>query len=466
VGNGNTPRVVADSDEFTHARRNPAVNYTSAMRLPGHPRRSRRTAAAPTDWHSFGWSGHAVWESWTSGVQVQQSVRTVDGWTPPENVSESSAEGGDPALAADADGNLHMFWTDSREGSFDIHYSRLVPGIADLIMALNPDEWKMALSIRPTLRWDSVAGATSYRIRLYRSTNGMALGARLVDSLVLAATSHDPENPLRQLWQLDEELTTGLNLSSAGYFWLVDAFLGGDALAASEIASFQIPPLGGAWAEVRAGLCEHAPCYYPSGDNLYWNQYDSLIYKWGEAYNIPAALLKALYVGESASAIGPRRIGTQDFSPARAYMYEPYVDWNKYDTGGTPCAGRTYGVFCVPDHPPTESFEGLGPNPYPYDRTVPPGTTISNYAYSSALGGPFSDLGPWGMLRIPGCAPGDPEECPAGNFPAQYRLAASYGLGQIVYNYNWWYLLAESSGTTDGGFRHRNFPPRRCMTAN
>ena len=396
---------------------------------------------------------HAVWEGRAEGVQVLQSIRQEEGWTPPENMSESVAGAEDPALSADADGNLRLFWADSRGGEFDIFYSKLIPGNVDVPMGLAPDDWTMALSIRPTLRWDIIEDAEVYRVRLYRSTDSQHFGPLLVDGVVLAATSHDPENSLRHIRRLDDELTTGLNLSTAGYFWFVDAIsTEGDVLAASEIASFQIPPLGGAWQEVRHSLCvdEGASCYYPFGDNPYWNQYDSSIYRWGEKYDIPAALLKAMYVGESASAIGPRRIGGEDFAPTRAYMYEPYVDWNSYDNGGLSCADRTYDPFCLPDNPPTKDFEELGVFPYPYNRSVPDNTSIYNYAYYSNLGGPFSNLGDWGLLRIPGCAPGDPEECPAKIFPAQYRVAASYGLGQIVYSYNWSYLDAFESYVRPG----------------
>jgi len=453
VANGNTPRVVVDAEARSHVIwcYEGTVDYLYG---DGVTAWSPQEAVA-TDQHCGGPPSaairsdglvHAVWESWAHGLQVVQSIREEDGWTPAENVSESIAEGEDPALIADAEGNLRLFWADSRGGNFDIYYSKLTSGNVDVPMGLAPGEWTMALSTRPTLRWDTVADAEVYRFRVYRSTDSQDFGPLLMDGVVVAATSHDPENSLRHIRQLDDELTTGLSLSTAGYFWFIDALsTSGDVLAASEIASFQIPPLGGAWEDVRHDLCVEggASCYYPDGANPYWNQYDSSIYRWAEKYDVPAALLKALYVGESSSAIGPRRIGEEDFPPTRAYMYEPYVDWNKYDNGGTPCTGRTYGVFCLPLHPPTENFEGLGANPFPYNRSVPAGTTIKNYAYLSTLGGPFSDLGPWGLERIPGCAPGDPEECPAGLFPAQYRVAASYGLGQIVYSYNWTYLMEE-----------------------
>ena len=451
VGTGNTPRVVVDSAVISHILwcYTGTVNYTHGDGVAAWaPQEAVATGqncgGPPAVAIRADGLAHAVWESWTSGVQVRQSIRKAAGWTPPEDVSQSAGEGGDPALVADAEGNLYLFWADSRGGNSDIYSSRLIPGNVDVLMALSPGDWKMALSIRPTLRWDTVADAEVYRIRLYRSSDSMTLGPRLFDSVVVAAVSHDPDNPGRQVWHPDSDLTTGLNLSTAGYFWFVDAMdSGGDVLAASEIASFQIPPLGGAWEDVRHDLCGEggASCYYPDGANPYWNQYDSSIYRWAEEYDIPAALLKALFVGESSSAIGPRRIGEEDFPPTRAYLYEPYVDWNKYDNGGTPCAGRTYGVFCLPLHPPTENFEELGAKPFPYNRSVPAGTTIKNYL--SNLGWPFSDLGPWGLERIPGCAPGDPEECPAGLFPAQYRVAASYGLGQIVYSYTWWYLIEE-----------------------
>jgi YD repeat-containing protein len=71
----------------------------------------------------------AVWEDWSFGVQILQSIRNVTGWTAPASVSRSPGSGEDPALTADPDGNLYLLWADSRPGNFDIHYSSLSLGV-------------------------------------------------------------------------------------------------------------------------------------------------------------------------------------------------------------------------------------------------------------------------------------------------------------------------------------------------
>jgi RHS repeat-associated protein len=71
----------------------------------------------------------AVWEDWSFGVQILQSIRNVTGWTTPASISRSPGSGEDPALTADPDGNLYLLWADSRPGNFDIHYSSLSLGV-------------------------------------------------------------------------------------------------------------------------------------------------------------------------------------------------------------------------------------------------------------------------------------------------------------------------------------------------
>ena len=45
---------------------------------------------------------------------------------------------------------------------------------------LEPVDWAMVLSLRPTFRWETVDGATSYRIHLHRSTNTFLIGEELM----------------------------------------------------------------------------------------------------------------------------------------------------------------------------------------------------------------------------------------------------------------------------------------------
>ena len=384
---------------------------------------------------------HVVWEERDAGPQVLQSIRQSTGWTEPENVSQSPAMAEDPMLTSDEQGNLHLVWADSRSGNFEIRYSFLDPAASPISMDLAPSGWTMVQSLRPTLHWNDVEGASTYWVHLYRSTNDQTLGELELNMPLNAGMTRDPHDPSRHAWKLDRELTSGLTLASGGYLWWIEARSGDDILALSEVASFQIPSLGGSWEDVVDGLCRPrrienkwvaaAVCLMQDGEfvhNRYWNSYDDMVYRWAERWDIPPALLKAILIGESASALGIRRLGGTDFSPARAYLYEPYMDWLYFRNEDYPCDNRGFGAFCLPDNPPM-------PFPDPYDRAVPAETSIRTFATSPSLGRAYSDLSEWGLERIPDCMPWEdpPEECPARTMTAQYRISSSYGLGQVLY---------------------------------
>ncbi len=292
-----------------------------------------------------------------------------------------------------------------------------------------PNNWTMVLSLRPTLRWRGLASADRYRILLWRQGSAQPYVME-----VDAGASRDPTNPVLHRYKWGTDLTSGVTLQEAGYRWQIYALdSGGNVVAASSLASFQIPSLGGDWGTVVSkGICGGPPgtwnCW-PPGDpnpfNPYWNDYDDSIYRWSEKYDLPPAIIKAIMIGETGSTIGPRALKFPDetvtrlFPPIRAYLYEPYQDYKS----GT----RAPSQYLLPYNPPS------GPYPYPYDRTVPANTKIYDYATSRLYGRQFSNLGEWGLRRIPGCEELDRDTCPATQRVAQYRVAASYGLGQIFY---------------------------------
>ena len=136
VGNGNTPRVIVDAGDRSHIIwcYVGSVNYLFGDGItawsPQEAIAADQGCGGPPA-AAIRWDGlvHAVWEGWTHGVQVLQSIRTESGWTTPENVSQSVASADDPALVADAQGYLHLLWADSREGNVEILYSKRTPAM-------------------------------------------------------------------------------------------------------------------------------------------------------------------------------------------------------------------------------------------------------------------------------------------------------------------------------------------------
>jgi hypothetical protein len=136
----------------------------------------------------------------------------------------------------------------------------------------------------------------------------------------------------------------------------------------------------------------------------------------------------------------PFFIWNQEFSDYHSTYYNIYKD---YIEGG--------------DHPPHPSeikctiIDPIFPElniensdcPFPYERIVPivgdtRPVTIYRYGWLSKYAGAFSNtsLGQRALNWVPGCENlSDPNDCLADKpwMPAQYRMMASYGLGQVVY---------------------------------
>lgn len=431
VAAGQTPKLTIGPDGTSHAAwcRNGAVRYASWFGAGVWS--AAEDVATESDPACGGPPAvavrgdglvHVVWEGHGAGTQILQSIRRSEGWTQPENVSQSLGAAEDPAVMSDKEGNLHLAWADNRSGNFEIRYSNLMLFPPPIRMGLSPSDWAMVMSLRPTLRWDAIEGAVRYRLRLYQSTDDETPGRELVDEILTPA----PGVGAQHAWRIPEELTTGLTLSEAGYIWGVEAFgTDGSLLATSELTSFQIPPLGGSWEDAQVkGLCREAgltaPCNFPDDPNLYWNEFDDEIYRWAERWDVPPSLLKAIFIGETGSAIGPRKFGVGVYPPTRAYSYEPYHDWETLGSirGGCNASWKYGRDFCSPSTPASDSW--------PYGYVVPEDTKI--YTFADQLG--LLRL----VTRIPGCGPeDDPSDCPARVLPAEYRIAGSYGLGQALY---------------------------------
>ena len=155
VANGSTPRVIVDGGALSHIIwcRAGTVDYVSGDGLSAWP--ALEVIAADQDCGgpptvAIRWDGlvQAIWEGRAHGVQVLQSVRTQAGWSLAENISQSAANGEDPALIAESDGTLHVLWADSRGGNFDIFNSEREPPHTvvmqgqgfDIVSAPSPDD--------------------------------------------------------------------------------------------------------------------------------------------------------------------------------------------------------------------------------------------------------------------------------------------------------------------------------------
>jgi hypothetical protein len=192
------------------------------------------------------------------------------------------------------------------------------------------------------------------------------------------------------------------------------------------------------------------------GRDAYWNMYDRLIHSYAHKLDLPATVVKAIIAHES-HGLGTDSCdddaGTCAWNPserpARAFLYEP-VGIDERHTQAEP---DRYAEYRLPSHPPA-----AGEDPYnPYWVTpveIISGTTnldmicyVCGYKATDACAAwaqlcsdekwwqerydsdgrtYYQQL--WGLTH--------PGGTPTRQFVAQYRLASSYGLGQLVY---WWH---------------------------
>lgn len=156
----------------------------------------------------------------------------------------------------------------------------------------------------------------------------------------------------------------------------------------------------------------------------YWNRYDRIIAHWAAEYNLYPVVLKSIIAHESAG------LGTRYDSPHLSYLYEPVTIDERYVAERVSSASLMPSLrgYVLPGNPPNADAR-------PYNRYwnqfvgIPAGTTNKEMMSRSFLVGGKTLL--YGLTNPSGTVEGESV--------AQYRLAASYGLGQIVYW--WWHTL-------------------------
>jgi len=137
-----------------------------------------------------------------------------------------------------------------------------------------------------------------------------------------------------------------------------------------------------------------------------WNKYDRLIAYYAESRNLPAPLVKAVIALESEGL---------EVNANRAFRYEPGVDFRTIQ-------GNTYfPQYRLPDHPaPMVPYKkGIGWINLPPQITI--GEMITQYPYEKVTSY-------WSPSEVDY------------TLTAQYRLASSYGLGQIIYRNHYCYI--------------------------
>jgi hypothetical protein len=339
------------------------------------------------------------------------------------------------------------------------------------VNVVSPVDWTMVLSIRPTFRWQEFEGADTYIIRLSHATSTFLVGESLSPFVGLGAdATRDPADPTMHVFRSDRDLHSGPTLEEGGYYWWVEAqSASGETIGRSRPEAFQIPPLG-LWENMRQA--------FPGlkADNPHWNQYDDLIYYWSEVRDIPPDVVKAVIVGETGSQLAERMVRLPTgypghahepdtdtyFSPVRAYMYEPSLDWIAFDSPDGVCredwppadctAWRRSSDFAAvrafsqPGNPTFSCSQGQAieecaalaasqGTPYPYDDArggfefYEP-FTIGDFLYPFGAG--YSNLNHLEWMGDQGYDI-DQNYQDGGAAYAQYRTVASFGLGQIVF---------------------------------
>ncbi|MGB7540327.1 MAG: SBBP repeat-containing protein, partial [Anaerolineales bacterium] len=223
------------------------------------------------------------------------------------------------------------------------------------IVVTSPTDWAAVVSLQPEFQWEGIPGTDHYSISAYPvfgSQDNPIKYESYLKSRTVRQSGTDCEHPGTSTcfkWDKstnpylpDFESGTFLTIEGIkepdkkiGYAFEIVAYSAdGSILASSETEYFQIPSLGGTWEEYKSkGFC--TPSVDPdqcTRDNPYWNAYDDLFFYWGEAYDIPPSLLKAIMIAESATDGAMRLIlnSNKVFPPHMGYGYEPGWDYKDH----------------------------------------------------------------------------------------------------------------------------------------
>lgn len=204
------------------------------------------------------------------------------------------------------------------------------------------------------------------------------------------------------------------------------------------------------------------PDRFPSGTRQppYWNKYDRLIHYYAHQAGWPAPVVKAVLAHESHWDFYDDDDGHFNEYPEHNFLYEPVtVDWAKvYQGTSAPRVDEVLNPYLLPDNPPAE---------WPYNRywdtVVPIPSGAQNLDMVGRCSFRIPDLGNQDPYPSTSCTrwrevmnrthwsrsvptttyrklygitnPAISSETASQilSLTAQYRLASSYGLGQVVY---------------------------------
>ena len=166
-----------------------------------------------------------------------------------------------------------------------------------------------------------------------------------------------------------------------------------------------------------------------------YNNYDDIIIEKGQQYGIPPDLLKSL-IHQEAMKKYDEQLGQRLFE-ARSYRYEAHkdYDWYSRQSPSIPPVGGWRGLANHPEHHFTIAGKVVT------GESIPPGNQVpSGYCYwsSNTAAGPlkFPNNKCEGVTAADLVALNPNQDWPQRpnwNFTAQLVLAASYGLGQTMY---------------------------------
>jgi hypothetical protein len=227
------------------------------------------------------------------------------------------------------------------------------------IVVNSPTDWAMVLSLRPEFMWTPYTGADHYRVTVYRvegeyeiqeGNSKKLIGVHIADPVKTNPDIVNTSNcvPIitgdmcfkwreRNLFDLSNsegfELTSGEDVEHGGYAFTIEAYSSTDTLLAiSDTEYFQIPSMGDTWKNYSSNhvICNQPGCW--NATNIYWKAYDDLFYHWGEHFDIPPTMLKAIMLKETARYGAEIELGWEPniekyFPPHMAYGYEPGWDW-------------------------------------------------------------------------------------------------------------------------------------------